>query len=105
MAITHSRCYFSIIIQCHGNDAGGPIVQHSCAMNTQCVKHFFFVIACLCQRRGGVPDKGVEVWLYSHTVGWTQVEYLCLQDWQYSWILILAHVSASLHPAWVVKIK
>jgi len=78
---------------CSDNDAvtvfthlvyfGGPIVQHSCAMNTHaCSMHF--VIACLCQRRGGtlynhellsVCQKRVEIWLYSCTVGWTQVKH------------------------------
>ena len=61
----HSRCYFSITI--HGNDAvtvvyssqhlvsfGGPKVQYSCAMNTQCMQYSFH--NCM-----SVP----ELWLYS----------------------------------------
>ena len=55
---------------------GGPIVQHSCAMNTQSMQHSCFVLhihatggtlaiimdSCVCAR------EGVELWLYSWTL-------------------------------------
>ena len=93
MATTHSRCSFSITV--HGNAViglnlvsfGGPILQHSCAMNTQCMQHVFckciFVseegwnfgynheLLCLCQTRDG----------NSCIFGWTQAKYSCTIEW------------------------
>ena len=41
-----------LLLHTFGLYFGGPIVQYSCAVNTRtCSIHF--VIACLCQRRGG----------------------------------------------------
>ena len=73
----------------HGNDAvtvvyssqhlvsfGGPKVQHSCAMNTQCMQYSFhncmlvpelwlysWHSGCVC------AIEGVEIWLYSCIIG------------------------------------
>ena len=84
------QCYHNMLWCCycymHLVSFGGPIVQHSCAMNTLCMQHSFY--NCMF-----VPEKGVELWLYSWTVvfvpdkGWKSA-YIGVELWLYSWTVV-----------------
>ena len=95
---------------------GGPKVQHSCAMNTQCIQYsyhnyilvsekrwnsgYIFMKLCVCAR------EGLEICIigYSCIIGWTQAniygQCLCIS---YKYLQVHVILTASL--PWMVILK